>query len=132
MALCMRCWQFLHDRLLHGNDVGEAEEAPGLLRRTVNFDGDLHDAVPVRGAPGDRGPRQRNGKVATWQAFPRPMLALHRVVPVTETRPILPEVNVEPRQQEVLRVVNSRWLRAPATNLICDNRTETEPSAPPR
>src|ERR1700688_5024538 len=67
--------KFLHDSLLHWDDVGEAEEAPGLLRRTVNFDGDLHDAVPVRGAPGDWGPRQRNGKVATWQAFPRPMLA---------------------------------------------------------
>jgi hypothetical protein len=36
------------------------------------------------GAPGDRGPKQRNGKVAIWQALPRPMLALQRVVPVTE------------------------------------------------
>ena len=33
--------EFLHDSLLNGDDDGEAEEAPGLLRRTVNFDGDL-------------------------------------------------------------------------------------------
>lgn len=37
--------EFLHDSLLNGDDDGEAEEAPGLLRRTVNFDGDLQKDV---------------------------------------------------------------------------------------
>ena len=43
---------------------------------------------------------------------------LHKATGPTEMgakRPILPEMNVEPSQQEALKVVNSRWFRAPAT-----------------